>query len=256
MGHHIDIAGVATWVETMGEAGDVVLMLHGGLSSSDTLLGALGASIAAGHRVVAFDRRGHGRTADTDAPFHYDEMATETIAVLDDVIGGRAHLVGWSDGGIVAVIVARRRPDLVDKLVLIGTNFHVDGLRPIAGSGGDAVVDMMAQAYGELSPDGIEHFPVVAAKAFTLFDTEPTMTVADLADIAAPTLVMVGDDDLTELGHTCSMYEALPAGQLSVVPGASHALPLEKPAEAAAIIISFLDQTGPPQTLMPSRRAR
>ena len=105
-----------------------MVLLHGGLSNSDALLDTIGGPIGAHHRIVAFDRRGHGRTADTDAPFHDDEMAAETIAVLEAVVGGPAVLVGWSDGGIVALLVSMRRPDLVTRQVLIGTNYHHDGL--------------------------------------------------------------------------------------------------------------------------------
>ena len=63
-------------------------------------------------------------------------MATETIGVLEQVVGGPAHLVGWSDGGIVGLLVALRRPDLVDRLVLIGANFHFDGVVPLDARSG------------------------------------------------------------------------------------------------------------------------
>src|SRR5215217_2476591 len=102
MGETVDINGHPTWVDQRGSGDTTILMLHGGLSNSDALE-ALTRTLAERYRVVAFDRRGHGRTADTDAAFHYDDMASETITVLEQVIGGPAHLVGWSDGGIVAL---------------------------------------------------------------------------------------------------------------------------------------------------------
>ncbi len=181
-------------------------------------------------------------------------MATETISVLEQVVGGQAHLVGWSDGGIVALLVALRRPDLVGRLVAIGANFHHDGILPLDFPPDSPVVAMMAQNYGERSPDGAEHFGVVAGKFLTMASTEPTLTVDDLKQIATPTLVMVGDDDVITLGHTCALYESLPAGQLSVVSGASHALPLERPDETARIILGFLTSDVPPVTIMPVRR--
>ena len=110
MGERIEINGHPTWVEQRGETGDTILLLHGGMSNSDTLLDVLSAPLTERHRLVAFDRRGHGFTADTDAPFHYDDMATETIGVLEKVVGGPAHLVGWSDGGIVGLLVALTAP--------------------------------------------------------------------------------------------------------------------------------------------------
>lgn len=85
--------------------------------------------------------------------------------------------------------------------------------------------------------------------------TEPTLTVDDLRRVAAPTLVMVGDDDLIALNHTCALYESLPAGQLCVVPRTSHALPLEQAEETARQVLDFLAAGVPPVTFMPVRRA-
>ena len=127
MGEHLDIGGHPTWVDQRGSGPATILLLHGGASNSDLLLDAIGATLAERYRLVAFDRRGHGYTADTPAPFHYEDMAAETIGVLESVVGQRAHLVGWSDGGIIGLFVALRRPDLVDRMVLIGANSHFNG---------------------------------------------------------------------------------------------------------------------------------
>ena len=108
--------------------------------------------------MVAFDRRGHGRTADTDEPFHYDTMTDETVAVMERV-GGPAHVVGWSDGGIIALLLAQRRPDLVSKMVLIGANFHYDGLLTFEIDPDSPVVATMVDDYAERSPDGSGPLP-------------------------------------------------------------------------------------------------
>ena len=251
-----NILGHPTWIEDRPGPGSPVLLLHGGLSNSDSMLDSIGPAINAQHRVLAFDRRGHGRTADTDAPFHYDDMASETIAVIEDIVGGPSHLVGWSDGGIVSLLVALRRPDLVDRMVLIGANYHHEGILPIEIPRDSPFAAQMFQDYADRSPDGAEHFEQALGKAFTLFATEPTLDVDQLRTIAAPTLVLVGDDDLIRLDHTCSLYEALPAGQLAVVPRTSHAVVIEQPETCAQLIVEFLAAELPPVTIMPARRAR
>lgn len=94
---YTDIGGHRTWFADSGGAGEPVLMLHGGISDSEMLVDPLEPALGERFRILAFDRRGHGRTADTDGAFHYDDMATETIAATLKLIGGPAHLVGWSD---------------------------------------------------------------------------------------------------------------------------------------------------------------
>src|SRR5215204_1120272 len=86
----LDVLGNPTWYTVQGDGDETVLLLHGGLSNSDALLDSIGGPLGEHRRVAAFDRRGHGRTADTPEPFHYESMVDETIAVIDH-IGGPVH---------------------------------------------------------------------------------------------------------------------------------------------------------------------
>jgi pimeloyl-ACP methyl ester carboxylesterase len=250
---YVDVLGHQTWATIGSEKEQTVLLLHGGLSNSDAMLDLIGAPLSDTYRVAAFDRRGHGRTADTDEPFHYATMADETIAFLEQ-LGGPAHLIGWSDGGNVGLLVALRRPDLVGRLVMIGSNYHHEGLLPLPIEGDSPVLEMLLADYSERSPDGADHFGEVVGKSLTMFATEPDLTVDDLHAVSVPVLVLVGDDDLIVLSHTCALYESIPGAQLAVVPGASHALPMEQPEEVVRIISRFLTGDATPTTLMPIRR--
>jgi pimeloyl-ACP methyl ester carboxylesterase len=252
---YTDIGGHRTWFADSGGAGDPILVLHGGISDSELLLRPLEPALGERFRIVAFDRRGHGRTADTDAPFHYDEMAVESIAAIEKLIGGPAHLVGWSDGANVALLVARRRPDLVHSLVLIGANFHFDGNLPM-GPGEGSGPKMLRDRYAERSPDGADHFSVVFEKSRAMWAAEPTLTTDDLRTISAPALVLVGDDDLMTLAHTAALYESLPQGQLAVIPGTSHAVLMEKPELVGRVLRDFMSHPEEPETDLPMRRNR
>jgi pimeloyl-ACP methyl ester carboxylesterase len=256
VGHYVTVNGHPTWIERSGQ-GPPVLLLHGGFTNSDGLMGVL-VHLSDEYELIAFDRRGHGRTADTEAPFHYSDMADEAIAVLDHVGGEAAHLVGYSDGGNVAMIVALTRPDLVRSLVLIGANYHFDGVVPgiFEDLGPESeFTAFLLPGYAERSPDGAEHFPVVVAKGVHMITHEPTLTTDDLGRISVPALVLVGDDDATLPTHTLSLFESLPAGQLAVVPGASHLAPYEKPELVAQLVTDFLHTEGAVTTMMPVRRA-
>lgn len=261
MGEYVDVNGHPTWLHrgagsAAGSAAETVLLLHGGMSCSDDLLPVLEAPLASAYQVAAFDRRGHGYTRDSDEPFHYAAMAQEVIGVIGH-LGGPVHLVGWSDGGIAALLVSLERPDLVGRQVLIGANFHHDGIVLTDDDLGEdsPLGRAMAAAYSRRSPDGAEHYPVVEAKFEQMARTEPTMTTADLAAVTTPTLVLAGDDDMVRLDHTAALYQALPAGQLAIVPGTSHAVPVERPALVAQLILDFLGGPVPPQTALPVRRA-
>ena len=112
------------------------------------------------------------------------DMADETVSVLETVVGGPAHLVGWSDGGIIGLLVALRRPDLVRKLVVVGANYHFEGTVPAELDPDSPVQDELGNAYVARSPDGPAHLEVVMNKSFRMFRSEPTLTTADIARIS------------------------------------------------------------------------
>src|ERR1700722_11642517 len=126
----IALNGHPTWALVPKRKGETIVLLHGGMSSSASLLKSIGPRLLWRYRLAAFDRRGHGRTGDTEEPFSYDAMADETIAFIE-YLHRTVHLVGHSDGGNVALIVAMRRPDLVRRVVAIGANYHFEGLMPV-----------------------------------------------------------------------------------------------------------------------------
>jgi pimeloyl-ACP methyl ester carboxylesterase len=258
MGQYVDVDDVRTWYDEFG-AGEPLVLLHGGLCTNATW-GAQAPIFAERFRVLAPERRGHGHTADVEGPLHYGDMATDTIGFLDRVVGGASHLVGWSDGGIVGLLVAIRRPDLVRKLVVVGTNFDQAGLAPGVEemfSEMDAAGDELAMfrdAYEACSPDGPDHWPVFFAKFVSMVASEPHIALGELDRISAPTLVVVGDDDMVSLEHTVDLFRAIPRAELAVVPGTSHAVLLEKPEVFNRLVLDFLEHE-PVPTMLPLRRA-
>jgi pimeloyl-ACP methyl ester carboxylesterase len=246
MGQYVDIADVSIWYAEEG-SGEPLVLLHGGLCSNETWA-AQTPAFAQHFRVVAPERRGHGHTADGAGPLTYTAMAADMVGFLDQVVGMPGHLVGYSDGGIVGLMIAIARPDLVAKLVVIGANYDPSGLAP-------GVLDMFARAgpesselaelrglYERHSPDGPEHWPVVFQKFVELIGREPNISLDELARISAPTLVVAGDDDMVSLEHTVAMFRAIPKSQLAVIPGASHAVPNEKPELLNRIVLDFLSE--------------
>lgn len=254
MSNYVQLGDVRTWYDEAG-SGEPVLLLHGGFVDSRMFDSAV-AGFAESFRVYRMDRRGHGRTPDVPGPLSYEQMAQDTIAFLDKEVGAPTHLVGYSDGANVALLVAIQRPDLVHKLVLISGNFHHDGLLPgvLDGFANEEDMQRLATRHGEVSPDGAEHFPVLAKKVLAMGRAEPTLTTQDLAAITGRTLVLVADDDAMSLEHTIALYRAIPNSELAVIPGTSHLLVLEQPAEVYRQVGTFLTSE-PPRTYIPIRRA-
>ena len=248
---YIDLDGIRTWYDATG-AGEPLVALHPGLVDSR----AFGPNLPAWAErfgVYLPERRGHGHTPDVPGPLTFADMAADTAAFIDTVIGAPVRLLGCSDGAIVALLTALAHPELVERLVLVAGPAHHNGWYPQAIDPGNETPDFMHQMYGEVSPDGIAHYPIVVAKMAAEHLVAPALTATDLARVTCRTLVMIGDDDEVRLEHAIDTYRALPAGELVVVPGTSHGLLVEKPDLCNRIIIEFLT-TDPITTLAPLHR--
>jgi pimeloyl-ACP methyl ester carboxylesterase len=251
MAGYVELNGLRTWYDEHGR-GEPLVLLHPGLVDSRAFTPNLGALAERFHTFTP-ERRGHGHTPDADGPITYELMAQDTIRFLDGVVGGPAYVAGCSDGAIVGLFVALRRPDLVLRLVCVAGVFHRDGWAPEALDANDVLPEFMAASYGEVSPDGAAHFSVVVEKLARMHAEEPTMTIDDLQSIPCRTLVMVGDDDEVTLEHAVALYRGIPNAELAVVPGTSHGLLVEKPDLCNKMLVDFLT-TEPVPTLAPIRR--
>ena len=253
----VDLGGVRTWYAVDG-AGEPLVYLHGGFSDSDEL-DPVRAQYAARFRLYTPDRRAHGRTADVEGPLDFEMRRRRHDRVPGAGRRRAAHLVGFSDGATAALHVALRRPDLVRRMVLISGQFHRNGLLPdlfgddLASAAAGMVESPLAKRYAAVSPDGAEHYPVVAEKIMRMAFEEPQLDVAELRGVQARTLVVSGDDDVVRLEHTLELYRGIPDAELAVVPGTSHVLILEKPDLVARLVLDFLT-TEPVATRIPIRR--
>ncbi len=251
MASYAELEGVKLWYDERGDGYPLVLM-HGGFTDSRDFAGNLD-NLASQFRLLLPERRGHGHTADVVGPITLEVMARDTIAFLDKVVGGASHLVGYSAGAAVALRVALERPDLVNRLVLISCAFHSDGMimRPTANG---APPPQLVAAYGEVSPDGGDHLPVVIAKIAQSLDEDPGIHATDLKAVGCRTLVLAADDDIVTLEHTVALYRGIPDAQLAILPEATHLLLFEKPRECTELVTQFLT-SDPSPTFMPIRRA-
>ena len=215
-------AAVQMWYDERGHGDPSVLLHPGGAGVDSRALTPTLEALSELFHVYAPEQRGHGHTPDVEGPITYELMAQDTVTFVETVIGQPVYLLGCSDGAIVALMVALRRPDLVRRLVFAAGVFHRDGWA-------EGVLDgeppgFLRQSYGEISPDGIAHYDVMVAKLAVMHAHEPTLTHDDLGRISCRALVMVADDDEVRLEHAVELYRSLADAELAVVPGTSHGL--------------------------------
>jgi pimeloyl-ACP methyl ester carboxylesterase len=251
---YVQLGEVKIWYDEHG-SGDSLVLMHGGLVDARFFEPNLPA-LAEHFHVYTPEQRGHGHTPDVPGPITYQLMADDTIAFLETVVGEPADLVGHSSGAFVAMLVAMQRPELVKRLAMISSGFSKHGeAAPDAEWDVDAIAQFLSPAYGEVSPDGEDHFKVVATKIGEMSAAEPYLDASELAKVTQRTLVMFSDDDLDTLTHAVEMYDALPNAELAVVPGTSHFLTQEKPHLVNQLLLDFLTND-PVQTVAPIRRAQ
>lgn len=227
---------IEMYVEIEGEGPDLVL-LHGGGGTVDDLAG-LRSALRPGRRLIVPEQRAHGRTTDV-GELSYAQMAADTAALLDGLGVPSADLVGWSDGGIIALMIGRDRSDLVRQVVAIGANVDSAGAP-------DPMSQQSTAWFAAATPADLDFQMSDEAKTklLAMWGAGPEITVADLGYVTSPVLLISGDRDLVTLEHTVAMFQAMPNARLAVIPGADHHVAQAHPETVAAIIASFLDAEG------------
>lgn len=218
------------YYERYGQGRPLVL-LHGGATSIQFSFENQIAFFSPTREIIAIEQVGHGHTPDTIAPFSYFQMADDTSALLHSLNIVNADIIGWSDGGILALLIARRHPELVHRLVVSGANTRLVGMtsadiKEIQKSSPEKLAaDLGTQArddYISKSPDGANHWPIIAKKVWDLWLTPMILEDKDLALINIPALIISGDKDVIPVEHAIEIFRALPNGQLLVLPGTAH----------------------------------
>jgi pimeloyl-ACP methyl ester carboxylesterase len=223
---------------------DPVILLHGGLTSSD-YWGFEVPLLSATHEVIVVDSRGHGRSSMSDQPFSYNLMSSDVLQLMDYLRINKASIVGWSDGGIIGLILAIHSPDRVNKLFTFGTNYNLSGYKD-EPSDTTTAAHFMAQAqanYRKLSPtpDSFISFRKALGK---MYSVEPDLKPEDIKTIKAPTIIACGQyDQFIKPEHFAELAHLIPNAKLVVLPNVSHGGALQDPAAFHKAVADLLDAT-------------
>lgn len=206
-----------------------LLLLHGGGSDVSESFSQQLAAFAATRRIIAPEQVGQGHSPDIEGPLSYREMMEDTAALLMQLKLRDVDVVGWSDGGIIGLMLAANYPQLVHSIVVSGVNIAPDGLQD----------NGIAELRSSTPTTGL------ARKLRELWINAPThddLNIELLHGLHKPVLVMAGDHDAIKLSHTQKIYRALPQARMEVLADTGHDTFAQRPQRVNSMVLDFLAQ--------------
>jgi pimeloyl-ACP methyl ester carboxylesterase len=211
--------------------GSPLLLLHGGGDSGEHSFARQLDALGTKRRLIAPDQVGQGHTPPIPEPLSYRAMMEDTAALLAQLGVSRADAVGFSDGGILALMLAIHHPTSVRRLVVGGANIAPGGLAPAHLEGLRKAQRANPESIGEK-----------LAKLWFTSPVESEINLAALSGLPHPVLLICGDRDVVTLEHTLAIYRALPNAELCVLPGTGHGTFADRAEWLNPMIIGFLDR--------------
>ncbi|MFA6083537.1 alpha/beta fold hydrolase [Mucilaginibacter sp.] len=220
---------------------DPVILLHGGFVSSDEW-GFEVPLLAKTHQVIVVDSRGHGRSSLGDQPLSYELMTSDVLQLMDYLKIGKASIVGWSDGGIIGMILAIKNPERISKLFTFGANYNLSGYKEETSdsTSGARFMTRATANYRKLSPTP-DDFGELKKALGKMYSTEPNLSPAALKTIKAPTVIACGQyDQFIKQEHFRELAQLIPNAKLVILPNVAHGGPLQDPAGFHQAVINLL----------------
>ena len=267
-GGHLPINGLNLYHEVYGELGTSkppLLLIPGAFMATDSM-NVWADAFARERAVIVFDQQGHGRTPDISRQMSYEQFADDAAGLLRALEVERADVMGYSQGGGVALQLAIRHPRLVSKLVSMSATYRKDGWYPsvfdaIGGLGAEAFANTpVEKAFKEHTPDA-NAFDAYLEKMKDLNINDQDISDEEMRSISAKTMVIVGDADGVKLEHALSMFklrgggdedaaasgllQEVPAARLVVLPAMSHIGLSGESQLLVPIVSAFLDDVPP-----------
>jgi pimeloyl-ACP methyl ester carboxylesterase len=257
VGNYASVNGIHLYYEIHG-TGKPLIMLHGGFGTFD-MFAALSPTLAQNHQVIGVDLYGHGRTAITDRPINFEQMADDIAGLIGHLGLEKADLLGYSLGGAVALQCAIRHPERINKLVVISTPFKRAGWYPEIQTGMASIAPEffigtpMHDAYMSVAPKP-EDFSRFVAKVKEAMSQDYDWTEL-VSAMRTPTLIIAGDSDSIPPSHAAEFFHLLGGGlkdagwngenlipsQLAILPGTTHYNIVFRPDLLLPVLSPFLD---------------
>ena len=239
VGKFVEINGAKIYFEEYGE-GDPLLLIHGCGADISSMANQID-HFRNKYRVIVADSRGQGRSELKTDSLTYDQMTSDWEGLVNHLKLDSVNVLGWSDGGIIALKMAVSQKADVKKIIAMGANLRPD----------TTAVNAHAPAY--VKEDLVKVNKMIAAgdtsqnwnlekQLNELLLYQPNISHAEVQKINVPVLVMVGDRDIIKNEHAVEIYNNLNKGQLCIMPGLTHVAPRNNPEIFNAIAERFLSE--------------
>lgn len=214
--------------------GEPLILLHGNGESCEYFQSQI-EEFSSRYRVYALDTRGHGGTPRGTRPFTIRQFAEDLLEFMDGRQIDKAHLLGFSDGGNIAMVFAIRHPDRVDRLILNGANLNAGGVKRTV----QLPIELGYWAARKFAgkSDGARR----NAEMLGLMVNDPGVSVQELSRITAKTLVIAGTRDMIKEEHTRLIAKSIPGAKLVFLQG-DHFIANKRPEEFNRKIWDFLEE--------------
>jgi pimeloyl-ACP methyl ester carboxylesterase len=219
-GKYYDIRGFKMYCETYGQ-GQPLLIIHGNGGSIDNFINQI-PYFSKKYKVIIADSRAQGKSADNADSLSYEMIADDYAALLTAMKIDSAFVIGWSDGGIEALLLAIRYQKKVSKLAVTGAN-----LWPDTSAVHKEVLDLVVPFYSILK-NKTQKNPQEKAqwKLIRLLIEEPHIKTTDLQTIKCPSLIIGGDHDVIKEEHTLLISKNIQQSYLWILPNSGHSTPI------------------------------
>lgn len=238
---YASVNGIRMFYAVFGH-GSPVLLLHGGLANSNYWGDVIPILVRNHFKVIVADSRGHGRSTRSAELYSYELMASDVLALLNYIKLTKVDLVGWSDGGIIGLVIAMQHPERLRRLFTYGANGDPSGVRPdIDGSPTfTSYIERTRREYRELSPTP-GNYDAFLAQIQAMWAQQPNFAAAQLQRITVPAAIADGaHDEAIKREHTEYLARTIPGATLIILPDLSHFGMLQDPQEFSTAVINFL----------------
>ena len=245
-----EVHGISMYYSIFGKGkGSPILLIHGGLSSSDVWSFEV-PTLSQNHEVIIADSRGQGRSTGGLAWVTYHRMAEDYVALLAELKVDKVTLVGWSDGGIIGIDIALHHPALLTRLFAQAPNVTPDGLTRIPEIDPPPLSDGLSHGEAHEADSKIEKArmrQMARERVFRrLWATEPNYSDADLAKIHVPTAIVIGDHDpVIRPDHIAHIARVIPGAKLIVLKDVGHPAHSQDPKQYLKAILDFMGEPQP-----------